>query len=381
MVIEDISNKRNKKSESHVPPHIDRLFATVIDLLILTPLIGLFTSGIVSDLKLQSLNAQSGSNGSLIFQYLFVSFSLFVLYETLFNYFLRASPGHYFLYLRLVSDEGKDLSFLSLFFRSLFKFLSFVFIFIPFVEILLRPDRRTYYDRISFTRMITLKKINQNDDLSIYFKVWLSQWVRVFLLAGFTLVGLGFFFLTSIENQQPSEKHSVMTCSKKLEEYLIDYFQDKRNIKDKECILRITNHQFDKENETGLTYFARYALAENKNLRTDYLKKFCDIQKENVLCQESSNKSLSQVTDEDFVYYAYSLSKYIEDNDYLEAFLIVDGLYEKFTEKLDRTDHLEKIYMKSYLKIQENSDRKPAGENPKDFIDFVPFKKRMGILK
>lgn len=381
MVIEDISNKRNKKSESQVPPHIDRLFATVIDLLILTPLIGLFTSGIVSDLKLQSLNAQSGSNGSLIFQYLFISFSLFVLYETLFNYFLGASPGHYFLYLRLVSEDPKDLSFLSLFFRSLFKFLSFVFIFIPFVEILLRPDRRTYYDRISFTRMITLKKINQNDDLSIYFKIWLSQWVKVILLVGFSIMGLGFFFLTSIENQQPLEKHSVMTCSKKLEEYLIDYFQDKRNIKDKECILRITNHQFDKENETGLTYFARYALAENKNLRTDYLKKFCDIQKENVLCQESSNKSLSQVTDEDFVYYAYSLSKYIEDNDYLEAFLIVDGLYEKFTEKLDRTDHLEKIYMKSYLKIQENSDRKPAGENPKDFIDFVPFKKRMGILK
>lgn len=381
MVIEDISNKRNKRSESHVPPHIDRLFATVIDFLILTPLIGLFTSGIVSDFKLNSLNTQSGSNGSLIFQYLFISFSLFVLYETLFNYFLRASPGHYFLYLRLVAEEPKDLSFLSLFFRSLFKFLCFIFLFIPFLEILLRPDRRTYYDRISFTRMITLKKINQNDEISIFFKNWLSQWVKVFLLTGFSLMGVVFFFLTSLEHPMPPEKHSVMTCSKELEEYLINYFQDKKNIKDKECILKITNHQFDKESETGLTYFARYALAENKKLRTDYFKKFCDIQKENVLCQESSNKSLSQVEDEDFVYYVYSLSKYVEDNDYLEAFLIVDGLYEKFTEKLERTDHLEKIYMKSYLKIQENSDRKPAGENPKDFIDFVPFKKRMGILK
>ena len=131
MVIEDISYKKPtlNSRDKYLPAHIDRLFAAVIDFLIFSPFVALFTSGILADFKMNALLSDFSNQYSLLFQYLFTVFVLFVSYESLFIYFLAATPGHYFLYQRLeaVNPEDGQLSLIRIFFRSIFKFFSFVF--------------------------------------------------------------------------------------------------------------------------------------------------------------------------------------------------------------------------------------------------------------
>ncbi len=88
--------------------------------------------------------------------------------------------------------------------------------------------------------------------------------------------------------------------------------------------------------------------------------------------------NLSKVEDEDFIYYLYAVSKFQEEKNHVGVFLILDGLYDKFT----WDNRLENLYMLTYLKIKEVQgvkDRKPAGEAIEEKLNFVNFKKRIGI--
>ena len=382
MVIDDISAKKTNSFQIYKPAHIDRLFAAVIDFLILAPVIGLFSSGVVSDLKINTLFVAHQSNSFLIFQYSFIFFSLFVLYESVFNYFLKATPGHYFLYLRLESDDNKPLSFLRIIFRSVFKFVSFLFVFFPFIEILLREDRKPFYDRVSLTKLTTLKKAPVTDDIAFQIKIWLTQWVNSAVIVSFIAVGAVLFQVTSHDSVVSTTEKKIATCASDLNSYLVSYLQDQEMQKSKDCIQQITDRDFTKAMEeksevAALNYFARYVMADEVKLRTEYLKKFCSQQTDNVLCAEKSSIRLSEVQDKDFVYYVYVLSKYVQDKNHLGAFLILDGLYDKF----EWTDRLENLYMQSYLKIKENTERKPASQNGEENIDFSQFKKRVGIVQ
>lgn len=384
MVIEDISAKSQKFSIHNKAPHIDRLFAVIIDFLILSPVIGVFVSGIVGDIRSTILLDSRPVVASLIFQYVFVSMILFIIYESLFGYFLRATPGHYFLYLRIESANEEPLSFNRLLFRAIFKFFSILLMFFPFIEILLKDERNAFYDRISDTKIITLKQGVVNDEVSWQFKSWLLQWLNSIILVWFIVFSIILFQLTSGVGHYEVSENKIEFCSSDLSTYLIIYMQDvASDEKNKNCILKITNREFEKalvekEQLKSLNYFARHVIADDPKLGAEYLKKFCSIEEKNILCAENSKLNLAAIQDDDLVFYVYTLMKAVKDEQYLNTFLLIDSLYDK----LEKSEKLENLYMLSYLKIKENRERKPAAtEEVAIDLNYSQFKKRIGVVK
>lgn len=383
MVIGDISVKSTFKKEEDAPPfHIDRLFAFIIDFLIVSPLMGLFTAGIVGDFKLNSMGVENLSFSLLIFEYVFICFVLFVLYESLFIYFLKATPGHYFLYLRLENAKKTKLNFIQILFRSAFKFLSFLFFGLPFLEILFRDDRSMFYDRLAFTKVISLKKQSKSDELPPTVKYWILNWVNTFVFVWFMVLA-GILYQLASNDISPNVKTSKSAaCSLELNDYLLSYLQEQNSQKSKECIDKIVNHDFDKAlmqkaEIPAINYFAKFVMTEDEKIKSDYLKKFCTMEEKNILCAEKSTLNMGSVEDKDLVYHVYTLTKVLKDDNALAAFVMIDALYDK----LEQTARLDNYYMQSYLKLQEVDKRGPASSQENLKIDFNQFKKRIGVKK
>lgn len=382
MVISDISAKTNYSLQIHQPAYLDRLFAFIIDFLILSPVMGLFTAGVVGDFKRSSLGIGSDNYTSLVFQYLFICFVLFTLYETLFSYFIKATPGHYFLYLRVENTQLRNLNFVQLLFRSAFKYLSFMFLGLPFLEILFRDDRSMFYDRLSYTRVVSLKQKNRVDELPPQARVWILNWINSFVFVWFLVLGVMLYQITSRESATPNHASKIANCQSDMNAYLIKYLQEQDTEKSKECVDKIVRHNFDKalqgNNEvSSVNYFAKFVIADEGILKSEYLKKFCELEKKNILCAEKSSVTLGAIEDKDLVYYLYTLNKLMQDGNPLSTFAFIDALYDK----LEKNERLDNVYMQSYLKMKESDDRSPASQAEKIKLDFSQFKKRVGIKK
>lgn len=383
MVIGDISVKSVfKKQEENPPFHIDRLFAFIIDFLIISPLMGLFTAGIIGDFKLNSLGVEQLSFSFLMFQYIFICFVLFLLYESLFIYFLKATPGHYFLYLRLENTKTKKMNFVQILFRSAFKFLGFVFLGLPFLEVLFRDDRTMFYDRLSFTKVISLKKHVKSDELPHQVKHWVLSWVNSFVFVWFLVLAAMLYQMASRDVGASVKTSKSAACPLELNSYLLSYLQEQNEQKNKECIDKIVNHEFDKvltskEEIPAINYFAKFVLTDDAKMKSDYLKKFCSTEEKNILCAEKSTINIGSVEDKDLVYHVYALSKVLKEDNPLATFVMIDALYDK----LEQTDRLDNYYMQAYLKMKETDNRGPASAAEDVKIDFNQFKKRVGVKK
>lgn len=383
MVIGDISVKSVfKKQEENPPFHIDRLFAFIIDFLIISPLMGLFTAGIVGDFKLNSLGVEQLSFSFLMFQYIFICFVLFLLYESLFIYFLKATPGHYFLYLRLENTKTKKMNFVQILFRSAFKFLGFVFLGLPFLEVLFRDDRTMFYDRLSFTKVISLKKHVKSDELPHQVKHWVLNWVNSFVFVWFLVLAAMLYQMASRDVGASVKTSKSAACPLELDSYLLSYLQEQNEQKNKECIDKIVNHDFDKvltskEEIPAINYFAKFVMTDDAKMKSDYLKKFCSTEEKNILCAEKSTINIGSVEDKDLVYHVYALSKVLKEDNPLATFVMIDALYDK----LEQTDRLDNYYMQAYLKMKETDNRGPASSAEDVKIDFTQFKKRVGVKK
>lgn len=383
MVIADISVKSVfKKQEENPPFHIDRLFAFIIDFLIISPLMGLFTAGIVGDFKLNSLGVEQLNFSLLMFQYVFICFVLFLLYESLFIYFLKATPGHYFLYLRLENTKDKKLNFVQILFRSAFKFLGFAFFGLPFLEVLFRDDRTMFYDRLSFTKVISLKKHAKSDELPHQVKHWVLNWVNSFVFIWFLVLASVLYQMASQDAGTSAKTTKLAACPLELNNYLLSYLQEQNEQKNKECIDKIVNHDFDKAltSQTeipAINYFAKFVMTDDAKMKSDYLKKFCATEEKNILCAEKSTINIGSVEDKDLVYHVYALSKVLKEDNALAIFVMIDALYDK----LEQTDRLDNYYMQAYLKMKETDNRGPASADAEVKIDFNQFKKRVGVKK
>jgi hypothetical protein len=317
-----------------------------------------------------------------MFQYLFICFVLFLLHESLFIYFLKATPGHYFLYLRLENTKNKKMNFVQILFRSAFKFLGFVFLGLPFLEVLFREDRTMFYDRMSFTKMVSLKKHAKSDELPQQVKYWVLNWVNSFVFVWFLVLAAILYQMASQDAGNSIKTAKIASCPLELNSYLLSYLQEQNEQKSKECIDKIVNHTFDKSltNKAeipAINYFAKFVMTDDAKMKSDYLKKFCTTEEKNILCAEKSTITIGSVEDKDLVYHVYTLSKVLKEDNPLAAFVMIDALYDK----LEQTDRLDNYYMQAYLKLKETDNRSPASADAEVKIDFDQFKKRVGVKK
>ena len=157
-----------------------------------------------------------------------------------------------------------------------FQFFSFVFVFAPFLEILVNKERRPFYDRISSTRLISLKSISANDELIPAFKELIQRVSYFFISFLFVMIG-GFFYqmtssallLTNQGHQETTENGKAVKCDKSLDQYLVQIIDNDSERVAQECAKKLSYHDSDKY------YFYRFVLENDRTLKLKYYEKIC----------------------------------------------------------------------------------------------------------
>ena len=191
------SFSKNSASKPALASVADRFLAFVLDFLVFSPFIGLLLAGFARQAKIQFLvkGSYDEALGSMILMGAVVV-SLSIALQTIFLFYLNATPGQLFAKLRVVSypgnssDRADRLSLNQCLVRSILWWASGMALFLPFLEILSHPLRRTFYERASDTLTVTLKTIGDTGPHPIESR-FIASWMRMsfLLLLGFALLG------------------------------------------------------------------------------------------------------------------------------------------------------------------------------------------------
>jgi uncharacterized RDD family membrane protein YckC len=207
MVIHDIGSLDTKKNQSaslraqlgypsgdigrHIASPGDRLLACFLDFLILGPTVGLFTAIYLRDLRSYVYYDTSGGTEAMVtfLMMAFIGILAISLTQALFLTLTGATPGQRFLYLRVVGYEpfaGQPIRFSQALLRSFSWWLGAPLLFVPLLEILSHPLRRAFYDRVSDTIVVCLKKKNSRPQLAE--TQLISSWMQMFGLGLFAIL-------------------------------------------------------------------------------------------------------------------------------------------------------------------------------------------------
>ncbi|GEM_PF-3129213 len=360
MVIHDLTEDSSAQSKNRPAPYLDRFFANVIDFLILGPVISLFCGGITNDLRWTMFTKTSENVFSLVLQCVFITFALFVLYEVLFIFFNGATPGHRFLYMRVVDQAGQRPGFLAILFRSVFKFQALLLGCIPFVEVVLRSDRSMFYDRLSQTHLVSLRQ-TKHDEIHPEFRKIILRWTNTSIILFFLAIG-AIFYKTVTSSQTQSLASKVKTkCTESLAHYLKHYLSKSRETENLSCAKDLVEKAFDSGNSNAeINYLTQFIITPNEDLKESYKAKYCATRADKILCQDTVAIDFDKIKpdDEDILNLLVSLNTALPKNDHARIFALLDFLYTH----LDWNKNLELYYLTSYVFLNEQSSRSPAAE-------------------
>lgn len=185
---------------NHIASPGDRLLACFLDFLILGPFVGLFTAVYLRDLRSYVYYETEGTEAVVtLILMAFVGILVISLTQSLFLALTGATPGQRFLYLRVVGYApfaGNPITFSQAFARSLSWWFGAIFLFVPLLEILSHPLRRTFYDRISDTIVVCLKKTNSRPHPNETHLI--VSWLQMF---GIGFLGVFAMYLHNLEER------------------------------------------------------------------------------------------------------------------------------------------------------------------------------------
>lgn len=159
-----VENYQKKPQPLVAASVLERVFSFFLDYLILAPVVSFINLLIFKTEMLAWRNAGSvhtfGAEGLPVFVSICAVFILlFSSIQAIFIWKWHATPGQYFLKIRMVVNSKVGLSFLRILIRQLSFWLSIAFLGIPFLAIMGHPDGKTFYDRLTETEVKSLKKI------------------------------------------------------------------------------------------------------------------------------------------------------------------------------------------------------------------------------
>ena len=194
MVFQDIGrsfelNQLHKKKST--PNLMDRFFSFLIDYLVISPFVlFLLYSSFNNGFNFWKQNPAAPENEMFVFIFSIGYVAYFALIQSFFISIWRATPGQYFLKIRIEFQETEDL----IFFRALARQLSFWFSFgllgIPFLSVMTNKKRRTFYDRIGDVSIVSLKNEFENFTYELEYKYWQSFVATLIIFVGFLFSAL-----------------------------------------------------------------------------------------------------------------------------------------------------------------------------------------------
>lgn len=170
----------------------DRFSAFIFDVLILTPLVGLFLAPLYKKVQfLYYVEPSSTEFFVLVFIFIFAAASLVAFFQSLFLIFFAATPGKNFFKLKVVSVSEESLHWSAYFLRSFLWVTEVLFFFIPFLAVLSNSKRRPLHDRAAGTMVITLKAVADQGphrmethlirQVILIFGLFMMAWVLTFM--------------------------------------------------------------------------------------------------------------------------------------------------------------------------------------------------------
>ena len=165
MVYDDIPHQKNsiepqaQTSKYYRASVLDRVFSFLLDYLVLSPVISfLILIFFQKEISIWSANTLT-SELKAVFVLLAISYVVFFSFlQSLFIYFWQATPGQYFLKLKVVDQKAdQGIYFFRILFRQLGFWSSFLLLGFPWISVLAHSEQKTFYDKLSETKVISLK--------------------------------------------------------------------------------------------------------------------------------------------------------------------------------------------------------------------------------
>ncbi len=392
MVFVDLSTSEkinlNENLSTRLASPTDRLLSFFIDFLLISPVAGLFSAGALKELKESMIeNASSSILVANIVIYLLIFFLMTWLLQAAFIHFWNATPGQRFLSLRVVRFPQEkisgSLSFTQCLTRAAGPWLSFLALGIPTLEIFSHSWRRTFYDRLSDTLVITLKRQGEKPPLPFEAQ-FIRQWMQV---TSFLLLFVGVFQVASffLEGQSLSSKFALkpkVGCPdvnlfsnqkySRLDRALSLYLVSSEDLSCLEKELARTQ-VFKKEPTTA--YLAKYLVEKDDDLKLEYQKHLCKSAPDSAEC--AWTKKLPEIkTAGSLSLQILQAQNWVKTKNWTMALEALDSLVQETL----LFDGLQKSYIQAYFslhKAEEIPSRTPASANSQKAVEN--FKKRYGV--
>lgn len=376
-----------KNLHSHLASPTDRLLAFFIDLLILMPVSSLLSAGVLRDLKdgfFQNLSANAIY--AQVALYGFLIFMTFNLLQVLFMMFWQVTPGQKFLHLRIhifySSSERRRLTFFQAWILACGPWLSAMAFCIPLLEVFSHPLRRTFYDRLSDTVLLS-EKPGQRPPHPLESK-FIQQWIH---LTALFLIVIGLLQIVSFFNSMEEGTLTAQVQESCQETYQFKNLKTTKldralslflvNKKKSECLENLLESDRIFAKEPELAYLSRYLLAQDEARRKEYQKIICE--------KDQNSESCHWLQKKESVSSRWIAIKVLRAQAQMEnlSWGAALSLLEDLSEEPPLSTDLMKSYVKAYYSYQNNkplmkSDRVPASTAEREKIN-QRFKERFGV--
>jgi hypothetical protein len=270
---------------------------------------------------------------------------------------------------------------MQILFRAAFKFQAVLFFCIPFIEIVLRSDRSTFYDRLAQTNLVSLRH-PKYDEIHPEFRKIILRWTHTAIIFSFLLIGFAFYQTVSAQKDHSTIATSKSKCTETLSQHLKNYLSKTKESENLNCSRDLVEKAFNsKKAAEPINYLAQYIVTPNDELKENYRNKYCQSAGKKLLCQGSAAVDFAGVKldDEDVLNLLVEMKTALVKNDHERIFTILDVLYTH----VDWNRNLELYYLTSYVFLSEKIGRAPASV-PRNQSNWVTqrarFLKRIGVV-
>lgn len=289
MVYQDISdsfqpgNSSQKKSTAHL---MDRFFSFLIDYLVISPFVlFLLYSTFHNGFEFWKLDPDAPESNVFILILAFSYILFFSLIQSLFIAFWKATPGQYFLKIRIEFHESDDLIFFRALFRQMAFWFSFLFFGIPFLSMMTNKARRTFYDRVGDVSIISKKHEKDFFGFEKEYRYWQSFMATMVLFIGFLVSALIWKNYSKV--LQRTSTIAVLTDKRFFCEELKNVSSEERlpaavalNLASQlsdECLDKEADFVLwkQKKSDYSLAYYAKSLTTDDADREKDYLQQSC----------------------------------------------------------------------------------------------------------
>lgn len=405
MVIRDLFFSEDAKSTARKPLNIagvsDRFAAAFFDFFLFSPVVSLLLSGFLREIKTYLLlDSHSAEAGVIWVITIFAGIFITVLLQSLFLFFWGATPGQKFLHLRVVSfpQEG-PLSFSQCLLRSFLGLTNFIFMGVPFLEIMSHPLRRAFHERASDTIVITLKDKLQYAPLPIerrFVNLCLRSFFVLLLGSGLVMIAReygdakrGLFantadaqklFCSSVKDGAEGE-----TSAERLDRALALFMADDINA---DCLEKEADRALwdaSEENKTW-AYMAKGITGSDNKVQSEYFEKVCENQKDSEACviaryleADEASANFAFENPRTATGQILELDQQMENREFSAAL----GSIKKMRELEFLKAHLDRNFVRAVWSTSPSavkpSSRTPASADPTTAEALKEFKEKFGV--